>query len=173
MPLLNLQFKLMKKLFFLFSLIIAAGCSNAQTTFTPPLSIPPYHILTTDSVYVTPANLKKNMATMIIYFAPDCSHCQHLMYEMKPKMNDFKNVQIVMVTFVQQIKAIQTFYRDFDLKKYPNFTVGTEGYTYVVQKYYQVATTPYIALYDKKGKLVKHYATPPKIDELAAEVKKI
>jgi thiol-disulfide isomerase/thioredoxin len=173
MPLLNLQFKLMKKLFFLTCLIIAAGCSNAQTTYTPPATIPPYHILTTDSVYVTPANLKKNKPTMIIYFAPDCSHCQHLMYEMKPKMKDFKNVQIVMVTFVQQLKAIQVFYRDFDLKKYPNFTVGTEGYTYLVQKYYQVKTTPYIALYDKAGKLAQHYDKPPTVDELAAAVKKL
>ncbi|MDB5016501.1 MAG: thiol-disulfide oxidoreductase [Mucilaginibacter sp.] len=163
----------MKKLFFLFALIISAGCSNAQAPFTPPASIPPYHILTTDSVYVTPANLKKNKPTMIIYFSPDCSHCLHMMHEMKPKMKDFKNIQVVMVTFVNQIEALRVFYRDFDLKKYPNFTVGTEGYTYVVQKYYQVKTTPYIALYDKTGKLVKTYEKAPKIEDLAEEVKKI
>jgi len=172
MLLLNLQLKNMKKLLFFFSLIVAAGCSNAQT-YTPPPTIPPYHILNTDSVYVTPANLKKNKPVMIIYFAPDCSHCQHMMYDMKPKMKEFKDVQIVMVTFVTQLKAIQVFYRDFDLKKFPNITVGTEGYTYVVQKYYQVRATPYIAIYDKKGKLVKAYEKSPTIDELAAIVKKI
>ncbi len=165
--------KLMKKLLFFIGFIIVAGCANAQMPYTPPLTIPPYHILTTDSVYVTPANLKKNKPVMIIYFAPDCSHCQHLMYEMKPKMKDFSNVQVIMVTFVKEMKAIRTFYRDFDLVKYPNFTVGTEGYTYVVQKYYQVATTPYIALYDKSGKMVKNYTKPPKIEELAEEAKKL
>jgi len=162
----------MKKLLFFFSLIIAAGCSKAQT-YTPPPAIPPYHILTTDSVFVTPANLKKNKPVMIIYFSPDCSHCQRLMFEMKSKMKEFKDIQIVMVTFVTQLKAIQVFYRDFDLKKFPNITVGTEGYTYVVQKYYQVRATPYIAIYDKKGKLVKAYEKSPTIDELAAIVKKI
>jgi len=169
-----LQINLMKKLLFLFSLIIAAGCSKAQTqTYTPPPVIPPFHILNTDSVYVTPANLKKNKPVMIIYFAPDCSHCQHLMFELKPQMKAFKNVQVVMITFVQQLKAIQVFYRDFDLKKYPNFTVGTEYPTYKVQQYYQVRSTPYIALYDKDGKLVKAYDKAPKADELAEEVKKI
>jgi thioredoxin-related protein len=164
----------MKKLLLFFSLIIVAGCSRAQVkTYTPPPSIPPYEILTTDSVNETPANLKKNKPVMIIYFSPDCSHCQHLMYEMKPQMSAFKNIQVVMITFAEPLKASQVFYRDFDLKKYPNFTVGTEGYSMKVQKYYQLKTTPYIALYDKNGKLVKAYEKAPKIEELAAEVKKI
>jgi thioredoxin-related protein len=172
MPLLNTPLKSMKKLLFFVCLVIASACTNAQT-FTPKPAIPPYKILTTDSVNVTPANLKKNKATMIIYFAPDCSHCQHLMYELKPYMKDLKNIQVVMITFVQQIKAIQVFARDFDLKKYPNFTVGTEGYTLQVQQYYHVATTPYIALYDKIGKPAHYYDKVPKIEELVAEIKKL
>ena len=110
---------------------------------------------------------------MVIYFAPDCSHCQHLMYDLKPKMNAFKNMQVVMITFAEPLKATQVFYRDFDLKKYPNFTVGTEGYSLKVQRYYNVHTTPYIALYDKNGKLVKAYEKAPTVDTLLAEVKKI
>ncbi len=160
----------MKRLFILFSFIITVTCGCAQT---PPSAIPPYRILTTDSVYITPANLKKNKPVMIIYFAPECSHCQHLMEEMKPKMAAFKNIQIVMITFVEQFKAIKNFYHDFEIAKYPNIIVGTEGYTYVVQRYYQVKTTPYIALYDKHGKLTNAYEKPPKIEDLAETVKKL
>jgi len=168
--------KRMNKLILFFGLIAIATSSCAQTTKTSSKAdqgIPPYHILTTDSVYVTPANLKKDKAVMVIYFSPDCSHCQHLMYELKPKMDAFKNTQVIMVTFVQQIKAIQVFARDFDLKKYPNFTVGTEGYTYVVQKYFDVHTTPYIALYDKNRKLVKAWDKAPSVDTLVNEVRKM
>ncbi|MDB5123290.1 MAG: thiol-disulfide oxidoreductase [Mucilaginibacter sp.] len=165
----------MKKLFLFFGLIIAAACSNAQT-YAPPPAIPPYRILTTDSVYVTPANLKKHKPVMIIYFAPDCSHCRHLMEEMKPKMKEFRNIQVVMVTFVNpeaQFRAIKDFYKDFQLKKYPNFTVGTEGYTYLVQRYYMVKTTPYIAIYDKNFKMTQGYEKPPAIEQLIAAVKKV
>ncbi|MDP9081990.1 MAG: thioredoxin fold domain-containing protein [Bacteroidota bacterium] len=162
----------MKKILFLLGFIAVVSCTRAQT-FTPPPTIPPYKILTTDSVYETPANLKKNKATMIIYFSPDCSHCQHLMYEMKPYMKDFKNVQVVMITFAQPLKASQVFYRDYDLKKFPNFKVGTEGYSLVVQKYYHVATTPYIAIYDKSGKPFKYYEKPPRVEELVTDVKKL
>jgi len=51
--------------------------------------------------------------------------------------------------------------------------VGTEGYTYLVQKYYDVHTTPYIALYDKNHKLVKAWDKAPSVDELADEAKKL
>lgn len=171
MPGLYSTLKLMKKIIFFLGFIIAVSCTNAQN-FTPPSNIPPYHILTTDSVYATPANLKKDKPVMIIYFSPDCSHCQHLLHELKPKMNDLKNIQVVMITFVQQLRAIKDFSTTFNLANYPNFTLGTEGYTYVVQQFYHVQTTPYIAIYDKNHKLIKTYDKIPSMDELVETVKK-
>lgn len=172
-----LQMKQMNKilLFFGFIAIVSSSCAQPAPASKSKAAqgIPNYKILNTDSVYVTPANLKKNMPVMIIYFSPDCSHCQHLMYELKPKMNDLKNVQVVMITFTSQMKAIQVFQRDFDLKKYPNFTVGTEGDSFVVQQYFDVHSTPYIALYDKNRKLVKAWEKAPPVDELADEAKKL
>src|ERR1700760_422134 len=93
----------MKKLLILFSLIIAAGCSRAQETVDTRniQNIPPFKILRTDSTWFTVANLKKNKPVMIIYFAPDCSHCQHMVYDMEPKMKQLAGVQIVMVTFTE------------------------------------------------------------------------
>jgi thioredoxin-related protein len=163
----------MKKLALIFSLIIAAGCTRAQTK--PDIEhIPHFKILTADSTYFSYTDLKKDKPVMIIYFSPDCSHCQHLMYEMKPKMKQFGDIQIVMVTFTEynMLKMLKNFNRDFDLAKYHNLTVGTEGHTYVVQKYYQVTTTPYIAVYDHQGNLVKAFDKVPKLDTLIATVKK-
>jgi thioredoxin-related protein len=163
----------MKKLLLFLSLIIVAGCTQAQNK--PDIShIPPFKILKPDSIYFTPANLKKDKPVMIIYFSPDCSHCQHMVYEMEPKMKEFGDTQIIMVTFTDftMLKMIKNFVRDFDLAKYHNITVGTEGHSYVVQKYYQVRTTPYIAVYDRKGKLVKAFEKAPTMSELIATVKK-
>src|ERR1700761_3375552 len=111
MPYLN-SVNPMKKFFLFFILIVTAISSRAQMTGAPT-TIPPYRILTTDSVFVTPVNLHKNKPLMIIYFAPDCGHCQHLMHEMAPKMNEFKDVQVVMITFAMPLKASQVFYHDF------------------------------------------------------------
>ena len=111
---------------------------------------------------------------MLIYFSPDCSHCQHMMYEMKPVMKELRNIQVVMITFSNNydLRGIREFYRDFGLANYPNFLVGTEGYSYVVQRYYSVRTTPYIAIYNHQGKLVKAFDKAPKMEELIEAVKK-
>ena len=163
----------MKKLLLMLGLIIVAGCTRAQNKQDIE-HIPHFKILKADSTYFTYTELKKDKPVMIIYFSPDCSHCQHLMYEMKPKMKQFGDVQIVMVTFTDfnLLKMLKTFNRDFDLAKYPNLTVGTEGHSYVVQQFYQVKTTPYIAVYDHKGKLVKAFEKAPTVDTLIATVKK-
>jgi thioredoxin-related protein len=160
----------MKNLLLFFSLIIIAGCTQAQNKRT----IPPFKILRADSTYFTVADLKKDKPVMIIYFSPDCGHCQHLVYEMKPKMKQLGDIQIVMVTFTDftMLKMIKNFNRDFNLAKYHNITVGTEGRTYVVQQYYQIVRTPYIAIYDHKGKLVQAFEDVPTMDELITAVKK-
>jgi thiol-disulfide isomerase/thioredoxin len=159
----------MKKLLVAITLLIVAGCSNAQPPIPPVIA--PYKMLKLDNTWTTPADLKKDKPVMLIYFAPDCSHCQKLIYDMKPVMKSFKDIQVVMITFTD-IRMVKTFNDDFGLSAYKNFTLGTEGYTYTAQKYYQMKTTPYIAIYAKDGHLVQAFEKVPKIPELVAAVKK-
>ncbi|OCX51242.1 hypothetical protein BEL04_18830 [Mucilaginibacter sp. PPCGB 2223] len=143
------------------------------------VNIPPYKILTKDSAFVTPANLKKGKPVMIVYFSPDCTHCQHFTEELKSRMDAekkkgtsiFRNTQIVMITFTAVLN-MKLFYIDYELAKYPNIIMGTEGTTYTVLRYYSVKTTPYIAVYGKNGKLVQGFEKIPKLDDLEATIKK-
>lgn len=147
-----------------------ASCSRAQNF------IPDYKILTTDSTYTTQTALKKNKPVMVIYFLPDCSHCQHLAGEMKPKLAQFKNTQIVFITATRTeypyLNMIRDFSKNYGLDKYPNITVGTEYPTYKVQQFYKLRSTPYVAIYDRTGTLLKTYEKVPKVDELLATLKK-
>lgn len=163
----------MKKLILLFCLIIAAGYCRAQNNDSVGAAMPPYRILTTDSTWITPANLK-HRKTLLIYFSPDCPHCQHLTMEMRERMKKLSDTQIMMITWSNNydIRAIKNFVRDYDLKKYHNITIGTEGYSYLVQKYFKIQTTPYVAVYNSDKKLVKGYSKAPEINDLIAEVKK-
>ncbi len=167
----------MKRIALLFCLIFfSISALNAQDGDKP---IPPYKILTPDSVYATPAKLKKDGPVMIVYFSPDCTHCQHFTEELTDLMKDeqkhHKNVlrktQIVMITW-SSIEGVRVFAKDYELDKYKNITIGTEGYGLLVQKYYQVKTTPYIAVYSKSGKPVQSFKSAPKIADVMAAIKK-
>lgn len=160
----------MKRILFFLSLIVTVGCTRAQNNANIK-NIPDYRILGADSVYRTPANLKKNQPVMIVYFSPDCSHCQHLINEIKGQVKDFSKIQIVMVSAVDY-RMIKGFYKEFGISAYPNITVGTEGNSYKVLQYYNVKTTPYIAIYNHQHKLLKAYEKAPEIEELAVMVKK-
>lgn len=168
----------MKRLLFALSFIIVAGCSRAQNTpVVIPTTIPTYKILTADSTYKSYTDLKKDKPVMVIYFAPDCSHCQHLMNELKPKMNDLKKMQVVLITFTRTefpyLNLLRDFRKTYNLSKYPNFTMGTEYPDYKVQQFYHVQSTPFIAIYDRDGKLTKSYNKVPTVDDLMASVKKV
>nr|WP_067057494.1 thioredoxin domain-containing protein [Mucilaginibacter sp. L294] len=164
----------MKKLIFLlFAVVAGFACTQAQTQ-TPiiPRTIPPYKITTTKDQIRTPADLEKNKPLMIIYFAPDCPHCQKLINDMKPSMAKFKNIQVIMITFTD-IRMVKTFENDYGLKAYPNFILGTEGYTYTVQRFYKLQHTPFVALYGKNGQLIQAFEKQPEATDLLTAIKKI
>jgi thiol-disulfide isomerase/thioredoxin len=165
----------MKQILLLLSFLIITSCTQAQKPDTniKPRPIPPFRVMTTDSAWFTPANIKKGKPVVVIYFSPDCSHCQRMMYELKPKLAAIKNVQVIMITWSANydIHGIREFKRDYDLKKYPNFILGTEGYTRQVQTYYDVHTTPYVALYNSQQKWVKAFDKVTKSEEILASIK--
>jgi len=172
----NLNFITMKKIFVFFSLLVISFYSYAQNPDILKLPVPHFKILKADSTYTDWTALNKNKPVMIIYFAPDCSHCQHLMSEMKEDMEPFKNLQLVMITYTKTeypfLNMIRDFSRNYTLPKYKNIVMGTEHPADIVMKYYHVEATPFIAFYDRTGKMTQYFDKPAKKEELAAAAKK-
>ena len=127
--------------------------------------VPPFHIQLVNGDSLLSKQLKKNLPVMVVYFDPTCEHCQAFTRSLLEKINSFNNVQIVYITYTP-ISEVQKFEKDFNLKKYSNFKLGTEGDSFIVQKFYYVSKFPFIALYDKKGMLISFYRDPPSIETL-------
>lgn len=167
----------MKKLILVFSLIISGLYARAQNHETT-LSIPDYRITKADGSVWTQANLNRKKPVMIIYFEPTCTHCEHLMAELKPHMAKLKKVQVVLITYTQTaypyLKMLSSFNKKYNLAKYPNFTVGTEYPDYKVQRYYEIANTPFIVVYDRNGKVAKSFTLVPEdVNDLLKVIKKV
>ncbi|GGB80155.1 TlpA family protein disulfide reductase [Dyadobacter sediminis] len=141
-----------RKLIFLFFFLIVGNLAFSQAVQN---KIAPFQIRLTNGQQFTSSQLAAG-PVVLIYFSPDCEHCQNFTKDMIKNFNVFTNKQVVMVTF-QAMDMLKPFVSQYNLGSYSNVKVGTEGTSYAVQRYYQIRSFPYIAIYDKSGKLVKTF----------------
>jgi len=165
----------MKSLFIFFaSLALVAGASAQQasgTATTDTLApyqktayMPSFSIQTPDSTWFSKIKLKAKKPTLILYFSPDCGHCQLETEEVISKMNELRDLQIVMVTS-RPFEDMKNFAEYYKLNRFPSIKIGTDP-ARLVTRFYDVKTTPFSALYDEKGKLVTVYRNQINMDEL-------
>jgi thiol-disulfide isomerase/thioredoxin len=128
-------------------------------------TIPPLKLLTIDSTtYFTSNDLKKNKPVLIMLFNPDCDHCKHETIEILENINQLEDVEIVMAT-TMPLDAMRSFYERYNLRRFDNIHVGQDR-NYSLTSFYQNHLLPYLAMYDKQGKLLITFEGSRKIDDL-------
>lgn len=133
--------------------------------------IAPFKITLSNGKTFTYKQLKPNTPTVLIYFSPTCDHCKEFTKELLTYQKQLLNKQIVMVGY-EPVAKVKEFDSSYQVSSKPNFKIGTEGYTFIVQKYYSVQRFPFVAMYNKQMKLVKTipFVTEPEVvsKEIAA-----
>ena len=134
--------------------------ANAQQFDTiPPYQkdsiIPAFSILQTDSTWFNKEALPGNRPVVIIYFRPDCGHCQLTAQEFEQKIAQFKDVFFVWVSY-DSVAHIKSFAEEYKLLNAKNIRVGRDT-KYYVPSFFKIKFTPFIAVYNKKGKLMHTY----------------
>jgi thiol-disulfide isomerase/thioredoxin len=123
--------------------------------------VPPFHLLKLDSAsYLT----KDDLRTLVMFFSPDCEHCRHQTEAILGDFSKFKDIEIVMATYQPfgEMKDFNTHYRLFE---HPNIKIGRDEKFFLVP-FYRIKNLPYLALYDKEGKLITTFEGTQKIDTL-------
>lgn len=116
--------------------------------------IAPFKITLANGQPYTYTQLKKNVPTVLVYFSPTCEHCKDFTAELLKHEKELQQHQIVMVGY-EPLSEVKKFADAFNLSKKPFIKIGTEGYTFIVQKFYNVQRFPFVALYNRQMKLVK------------------
>ena len=135
-------------------------------------SLPPFKMYRSDKTIFNAAELPKTKPVVLIYFDPDCEHCQKLMKELFQKIDAFKSAEIIMVTF-KPVEEISSFEKQNNTQKHSNIVVGTEGTGFYLRNYYGLVTMPFTALYDKNGNLKYSYRKDTLIDDLIKRLKNL
>jgi thioredoxin-related protein len=141
-------------------LMLIAGTVSAQSG-----KLPPFKIMQSNGKVFQAHNLPMEKPIAIIYFSPECDHCTDFLKQYFKRASDFKNVSVVMITFLAQDK-VQKFVKDYKVGQYPNIVVGTEGTSFFVKNYYKVHDLPFMALHDKMGNMIKLYSKDIQLDDV-------
>jgi thioredoxin-related protein len=148
----------MKKwIFYLVCFCLSLSALAQTDTSIPPYkrfpTLPPIQILLADSVTkYTKDKLPENTPILFMLFSPECSHCQHETEELVAHKDELKNIQIVMVT-LHPLYMMKDFVEHYKLNELPNVVVGKD-YQYFFPSFYNIRNLPYLAMYDRKGKLI-------------------
>lgn len=135
-------------------------------------SLPPFKMYLSNNTVFSATELPRNKPVIVIYFDPDCDHCQRLMNDVFKKIGSFKKTEMVMVTF-KPVAEIAAFEKKYKTHTYSNIKVGTEGTSFQLRDYYQLVKMPFTALYDKNHKLNSSYGQDVSADELIKQLKQL
>jgi Uncharacterized protein SCO1/SenC/PrrC, involved in biogenesis of respiratory and photosynthetic systems len=155
-----------KSAFYIF--LIMTFCFVHSSVESQP--IPTFKMQLTNGKIFTDKDLPHPKPVIIIYFSPDCEHCQTLMSAFFKRVNEFKNAEIIMVTF-RPLSEVVGFEKMYQTSKYHNIIVGTEMPIFFFKTYFNLLHTPFTVLYDKQGQYRYSYREQTLIDDLQMRLK--
>ena len=167
----------MKKIFiFAVALLMGANafCQKDSTKEEEPVYlrfpfIPQFTIYKApDSTAFSRSQLHANENTIFMIFSPDCEHCQHETEMLTKNIDQFKNTQIIMVTYLPYDEMIK-FYHVFKIANYPQITMGRDT-RFFFPPFFHVRNLPSIFVYDKDGKFKKSFEGDVKPESILAEL---
>lgn len=128
-------------------------------------TLPAFNILLQDSATIfNTYNVPEGRPTLMVFFSPDCEHCQMTIRNMMGKMDSLKNIQILMFT-PMPFSMLRPFAKEMKLNDHRNIMVGKD-YQYFFPGFYGANYVPYIVIYDRKKKFVKMWEGGVKMEEL-------
>lgn len=142
-----------------------AQIDTTQQYFKSPY-IPSFNIRKVpDSSSFTNKMLQKYKATMLVFFDPDCEHCQEATKNLTAKTDQLKDVQILMVTIID-FNRIKKFYNDYKIADFSNIIL-TRDAGFDLPRFYKVGYIPDAYIYNKNGSLIGHFKKDIPVDEIA------
>ncbi|WP_346237166.1 TlpA family protein disulfide reductase [Niabella insulamsoli] len=142
--------------FFMLLIFNTSASAQDKPMYLQQRTPPPSVLLLTDSTtkWHLKAKLEKDKPLFIMFFSPECDHCQHETEALIKNIQKFKGIQIVMAT-TMPFGAMKAFAAQYKLARY-GITVGKD-IAYTMPAYYEMKNLPYLAFYDKNKKLISTF----------------
>ena len=140
-----------------FAYTVHAQNNSGDIDTIPPYkkdpNVPPFQILQADSSWYGKNDLPENKPVLIVYFNPECGHCQLIAKEFGKEIDQFRDLEMVWASY-QKPAEIDSFAHEYKLSGFPNVHFGRDT-RYYIPVFYKIRFTPFMAAYNRKGKLLE------------------
>lgn len=136
-------------------LLVQAQSDSSQPPYLRFPDLPPLQVLLPDSTsFYTKSNVPAHTPVLYMLFDPGCSHCQHETEDLVAHKDDFNDIQIVMVAMPRvSFAEINAFVAKYKVDELKHVVIGKDV-LYFMPSFYPLHNFPFLALYDKKGKII-------------------
>lgn len=157
----------MKNIFLFIALILSLGSTRMMAQ-----DLPAFAFYDAAGKAVTKSTLKPGLPVIVVYFDPDCDHCNKQASMIKAEISKFTGVQMLWVAFPASAEAITAFGRKyFPLQFGKNFFFARDN-DYTFDKSFGYSEAPSLYVYNKSWKLVKSFKkNEVNVSELLAATK--
>ena len=153
-------------------MVLLAGSFTVTNAKAQAGKLPPFRMMQANGTIFRAEDLPIEKPIILIYFSPECGHCDKLMKELVKRTQELKKASIAMVTYLPVEKVLE-FEKTYSLKKYSNIYAGTEGNSFFLRNYYKLTEMPFAALYSKKGDFIKSYYKDIDLKDLSSRLNKL
>lgn len=146
----------------------AIACRNSGGGET----LPSFDFLLPDSTtHINTNAIPTGNPIALLYFSPDCEHCQHETETIIHHMDSLKHVHFYFITN-DPPERIKIFKEVYNLDKYANITLWWDN-QFFFPRHFKGASPPYLVLYDRQKRMQGAFEGGLEASEMVVFVNKL
>lgn len=157
--------------FWLFLFLMPAFTSLIAQNQPPAQTFPKFTFYKTNNEVFTNANIKPGTPVIVVFFDPDCDHCQQMASWLNADAKNLisRKIQVMFVS-TAETKDIHLFHKE-RLAALGNNAFCLKDKNYKFDSYFGYSVAPTIYTYGSNGKLVKVFKKDVPVAELLTGLK--
>jgi thiol-disulfide isomerase/thioredoxin len=133
--------------------------------------MPALSLLLLDSSRLGTYRIPEGKPSVLIFFSPDCDHCQRETQSIVENIDSLRNVSLFFIT-IDPFDRMKLFNEVYQLYRYPNIVVGRD-YGFIFPYEFKNAQPPCNVIYDSHKRLEVILPNETNAHELISYLKKL
>lgn len=131
--------------------------------------LPDFDVLLPDSITrINTSEIKTGAPIVLLYFSPDCEHCQNETEAILQHIDRLKDVRFYFITN-DPFDRLKIFGQHYRLDKYSNILLGQDEQFFLL-RYLKGSFPPCLVLYDKDKRKSKTFQGETPIDTIISSI---